>query len=96
MNLRILRSAVEDLASARQFYDQQEIGIGAYFFSCLMSDIESLVLNGSIHRVQHRFHRMLAKRFPYGIYYQLIRSEVVVFRVLDCRRHPDWIRRNLS
>ena len=96
MKVRILRSAVEDLASARQFYDQQQIGIGAYFFSCLMADIESLVLYGGIHRVQHGFHRMLAKRFPYGIYYQVIRGEIVVFRVLDCRRHPDWIRRNLG
>ena len=31
MNVRLLRSAVEDLASAREFYERQEIGIGDYF-----------------------------------------------------------------
>lgn len=96
MKVRILRSALEDLASARQFYDRQELGIGDYFLDSLFSDIDSLTLYAGIHRNKYGFLRMLAKRFPYGIYYKVIDTEAVVFRVLDCRRNPDWIRKNLS
>ncbi len=95
MKIRILRSALEDLASARKFYDQQEIGIGDYFLDSLFADVDSLVLYGGIHRSAYGFHRMLAKRFPYGIYYKIIAEEVIVYRILDCRRNPDWIRKNL-
>ena len=96
MKVRLLRSAVEDLVSARAFYDLQEIGIGDYFLDSLSADIESLTLYGGIHRIKFGFHRMLAKRFPYGIYYKVLGGEAVVFRILDCRRHPDWIRKNFD
>lgn len=35
MKIRILRSALEDLASAREFYDGMEDGVGDYFFDSL-------------------------------------------------------------
>lgn len=96
MKVRLLRPALEDLASARAFYDRQEIGIGDYFLNSLSADIDSLALYGGIHRMKFGFHRMLAKRFPYGIYYKVVHGEAVVFRILDCRRHPDWIRKSLG
>lgn len=96
MKVRLLRSALEDLASARDFYDRQEIGIGDYLIDSLFADVDSLTLYGGIHRMKYGFHRMLAKRFPYAIYYQIHDGVVLVFRILDCRRHPDWIRRSLG
>jgi hypothetical protein len=39
------------------------------------------------------FHRLLSKRFPYAIYYQIETGNVVVvYRVLDCRQNPRKIR----
>jgi hypothetical protein len=35
MKLRILRSALEDLGSAREFYERQADGVGDYFFDAL-------------------------------------------------------------
>ncbi len=96
MKVRILGTAVEDLASAREFYDSQEIGIGDYFVDSLFSDIDSLGLYGGIHRVKHGFLRLLSKRFPYAIYYKMIDGDAVVFRVLDCRQDPQWIRKVLE
>ena len=40
--------------------------------------------------------RMLARRFPYAVYYRIIEGEAVVFRVLDCRRAPRRIRNSLK
>ena len=96
MKVRVLRSAIEDLAAGRQFYNRQQAGVGGYFFDSLFSEIDSLVLYAGIHRLQFGYHRMLAKRFPYAIYYRTIGTEAVVFRVLDCRRDPNWIRRALE
>ena len=32
------------------------------------------------------FHRLLAKRFPYAVYYKVDVEMCIVFRVLDCRQ----------
>ena len=95
MKIRVLRSALEDLAVGRRFYDQRAKGIGGYFFDSLFSEIDSLSLFAGIHRVHFGFHRLLAKRFPFAVYYQVIGGEAVVFRVLDCRRDPNWIQNAL-
>jgi hypothetical protein len=36
-----------------------------------LSDIESLVIFAGIHRKEFGFYRMLSKRFPYAIYYDV-------------------------
>jgi hypothetical protein len=35
------------------------------------------------------FHRLLAKRFPYAVYYRIDGETCIVFRVLDCRQEPE-------
>ena len=96
MKVRVLRSAFEDLAAGRQFYDRQQDGVGAYFFDSLFAEIDSLVLYAGVHRVHFGFHRILARKFPYAVYYRITTGEAVVFRVLDCRRDPSWIRKALD
>jgi hypothetical protein len=39
---------------------------------------------------------MLAHRFPFGIYYRETQSETQVLAVLDLRRDPNWIRKELT
>jgi hypothetical protein len=51
MKVRVLRPALEDLASGREFYNQQQEGVGDYFFDSLFSEIDSLVLYAGIHRI---------------------------------------------
>ena len=92
MNLRILESAFHDLAEGREFYERQGAGLGSYFLDSLFSDIDSLTLYAGIHRMVFGFHRMLSRRFPYAIYYQLENKQAVVYRVLDLRQHPRKIR----
>ena len=88
MKIQILRSAMQDLANGRMFYDRQAAGVGDYFFDSLFAEIDSLSLYAGIHAVHFGFYRLLAKHFPYVIYYKLTEGQVVVFRVLDCRRNP--------
>ena len=97
MKIRLLTSAFNDLADGRDFYERQGEGIGEYFLNSLFSDIDSLALYAGIHRQVFGFHRLLSKRFPYAIYYQIeADNRVVVYRVLDCRQNPRKTRAALK
>ena len=92
----ILAEAAEDIEGARDFYDAQQPGIGDYCADSLVNDIESLALYHGIHLRQFGFYRMLANRFPFGIYYRETKDETQVCAVLDLRRNPGWIRKELA
>ena len=96
MNLHILESARNDLADGRDFYERQRAGLGKYFLDSLISDIDLLFRYAGIHRKVFGFHRLLSKRFPYGIYYEFKNGGVIVYRVLDLRQHPRQIRSALK
>jgi hypothetical protein len=91
----ILAEAAEDIEAARDFYDSQQTGIGDYCADSLVADIEGLTLYHGIHRRQFGLYRMLAHRFPFGIYYREAKNETQVCAVLDLRRDPGWLRKEL-
>jgi hypothetical protein len=63
----------------------------------VVSDIDSLIDHAGIHPVYFdKYHRLLAARFPFAIYYKVVGEGVIVFAVLDCRREPAWIRSKLN
>ena len=95
MRLRILSLAEADLLDGFRFYERQG-AMGWYFLESLNSDIESLRLYAGIHRRIFGYRRMLSKRFPFAVYYDLSKDEIRVWRVLDCRRDPSWIKGRLS
>jgi len=92
----VLAEAAEDLDEARDFYDAQEFGLGSYCVTSLLADLASLALYHGIHRRQHACFRMLASRFPFGIYYTEAEHETRVVAVLDLRQDPSWIRKQVS
>jgi hypothetical protein len=91
----ILKEAVDDLHEGRSFYDIQEPGVGDYFWDCLITDIESLIIYAGIHIKKSGLYQMLAKRFPYAIYYEITEDIAYVVAVLPMRRDPAWISRQL-
>lgn len=97
MKIFITRSAERDLLDGYAFYERQTSGVGSYFLDSLFADIDSLVLYAGIHpKPDGRFHRALAKRFPFAIYYLFNDELVTVLAVLDCRRNPIVIRKTLQ
>jgi|SRR5438105_13560110 len=95
MTVVILEDAAEDLELGRRFYESCEAGVGDYFTESILSDLDSLVLFAGIHPIHLRFHRMLSRRFPFGIYYEVEGDAAFVYAILDLRREPRWIRRQL-
>lgn len=87
--------AVLDIEQARAFYERQEAGLGEYFAACLLSDLESLAFFAGIHSVWFGYYRMLCKRFPFAVYYDVADDLAMVVAVLDMRQNPASIGKRL-
>lgn len=96
MQVVVLQSAKDDLREGYLFYERQGGAyLGNYFLSTLQGELASLALYAGIHNKRFGFHRALARRFPYSIYYGIEDGEARVYGVLDNRRDPGWIYRHL-
>lgn len=92
----VLEEAAGDLEAGRSFYEEREAGVGRYFLNNLLSDLELLRHHAGIHPVHFGFHRLLSQRFPFAIYYDVTDDLARVAAILDMRRDPAWIRKELS
>jgi plasmid stabilization system protein ParE len=96
MEIRLLESAKDDLREGWRFYEQQAAGVGDYFLDSIQVDVQSLRLYAGIHERAEGFHRMLAKRFPFAIYYLIDEDRLDIYAILDCRRDPNSISKRLG
>ena len=94
--LTVTEPAHEDLQKAKLFYDAQDVHLGDYFIDSLLVDLDSLRFYGGIHEKQFGYYKMLAKRFPFAIYYDIEEEEIVVHAVLDTRQDPHTTESRLS
>ncbi len=90
-SIYLLHEAREDLENGRIFYDERELGIGDYFIDCLLSDISSLKIHSGTHPKHDDYFRMLSKRFPFAIYYDIESDTARIVAVLDMRMNPNTI-----
>ena len=95
MKIRILSLAESDLLAGYRFYERQSEGVGNYFLNTLYSEIESLRLYAGIHPLVRDYFRLVSRRFPYAVYYKTQGEDIQIWRVLDCRKNPKWMTRQL-
>jgi len=90
--IEFLDQAKWDLWEGYWFYESQQIGLGKYFLQQIYGDIELLHNFAGIHsKAYGDYYRLLAKRFPYAIFYKKIDDTAYIYAVIDCRRNPTWI-----
>ena len=95
-NVVVLSEVADDLNDGKTFYDQSNPGVGDTFWDSLYADIESLTVYAGIHPRKDGLYRMLTKRFPYAIYYEISDEVAYVVAVLPMRRDPRWIQAHLQ
>ncbi|WP_404297375.1 type II toxin-antitoxin system RelE/ParE family toxin [Halomonas sp.] len=88
MRIEILQEAEQDLLAGFGFYERLEPGVGHYFLDALFADIDSLLLYAGVHQQVFGYYRLLAKRFPFAVYYQYDQEVVRIYAVLDNRQSP--------
>lgn len=96
VEVSLLDEVLLDLEAGRQFYNDCEPGVGDYFLESVFADIQSLRNQAGIHPRQHDHFRMLTKRFPFAVYYDMENEIAQVVAVLDMRQDPDGIRATLG
>jgi toxin ParE1/3/4 len=91
----VIRPRAEtDLCEARDWYESQRAGLGSEFVAEIDAIMQALVHDPQRHAVYYRdFRRILARRFPYKLFYRLEDDRIIVFRILHARRdHPRLLR----
>jgi plasmid stabilization system protein ParE len=91
MSLRVILrpEAQADLLETRDWYDQQELGLGMAFADSVdeaVARIEAMPQMYAI--VFHNVRRGKLRRFPYLIYYRVLSDRSEVLAVLHASRDP--------
>ena len=86
----IRRSARRDIQNARNWYDDQRIGVGDRFFKEIVRVFREINANPlSCPRVDPGVHRVALKKFPYSVLYFVDEDNVAVLMVVHHSRDPE-------
>lgn len=89
MKARFVSTAELELKEAMEFYESAREGLGAEFLAEVEATtnlIESFPLAWT--SLSSRTRRCRTHRFPYGLFYQVRRDEILIVSVMDLRRDP--------
>jgi plasmid stabilization system protein ParE len=96
MQIRLRPEARLDIYEASRFYDRQTEGLGDKFVESIFEDMERLSQFAGIHSKLGRYFRILSRKFPFMICYDVSGEEIVVVAVLSCRMLPATINDTLD
>lgn len=89
MTVRFLTPASIELSEAITFYEEQRLGLGFEFLTEVETAIEKIIdFPNAWTRVSDRTRRILVKRFPFGLLYEIREDELIIAAVMDLRRDP--------
>jgi plasmid stabilization system protein ParE len=84
-----LPEADSDLKAARAWYDNIRVGLGERFAHAVEDTVEVIAESPLQFPVVHRkLRRAGVRRFPYGVFFEVQESRVVVFACFHGRRDP--------
>lgn len=99
MNLKLIvrQEAEDDIFDIALWYEGREVGLGQEVTAEIRAATERALENPLAYlllRKQPQVRRVLARRFPYRIFYIVRPDAIVVFGVLHAARHErHWQRR---
>jgi len=89
MRIKISGGAERDIEEGCDFYGDIDPNLATYFHDSIAADIDSLLLYAGVHAKSDGWHYTFASRFPFVIWYGIIKNIVVVYAVLDGRRDQE-------
>ena len=96
IDLILLLQADLGLQSAFKRYEDYQIGRGEVLMRQLDAALSLLRRHPEIAPVYSGpYRRMLIRDFPYGVFYQVQPTRIVVAAIMDLRQDPQTIRRKL-
>lgn len=97
MNVRLHPEAEGEFRDAIVWYDHQRKGLGSEFVLCVDEAIERIRRNPETYPEVHKHtRRIVVKRFPFAVFYEIGVDEIRVLAVFHSRRDPSrWQSRKL-
>lgn len=87
--LLIRPEAEAELVDAHDWYEARVRGLGAEFLSCVDAAFSSIQRSPQQHPlIVKNIHRALLRRFPYGIFFLVEETRIVVIAVFHAKRNP--------
>lgn len=86
----VVRHAAErDIAEAQNWYETQQVGLGAQFYDETMRVFDLLVESPLVYPVVHRnVRRAVLRRFPFLVWYRVADQTVRVLAITHGMRRP--------
>ena len=93
--LVIRPEARAEVAEAAKWYDAREQGLGRDFLRAFRAGTDVLRRNPFLYQIVFEdMRRVLLRRFPYGVFYEIHGSDVVVLGCMHEARDPEvWQKR---
>jgi len=95
MRVCLLPEAEKELFKAAQWYSQQAVGLDYEFIRCIDEATARIVRAPLMFPVVHRDkRRIIVKRFPYSIIFDVTEDEILIYAIFHFSRSPKrWKRR---
>jgi plasmid stabilization system protein ParE len=93
MRVKLSKGAKRELADAELRYDEAREGLGSEFYEAVLravAEIAQYPLRWPKEEIDVR--RFVVERFPYRIFYQVRKNEVVVVAIMHTSRSPGYWR----
>lgn len=91
MQIRFLKAAQKELDEAIAYYNNESKGLGDIFLKEVLAALDRI---GSFPEAWHpcskRTRRCQARRFPYGLIYQIRNNLILIVAVAHLHRKPDY------
>ncbi|MGH7180499.1 MAG: type II toxin-antitoxin system RelE/ParE family toxin [Nitrospiraceae bacterium] len=89
LELRLRPEAELELADAATWYEEQGQGLGHQFLDEVLAAFSTITETPVMYSIIHRnTRRALIHRFPFGVYYRVETSTIVIVSVMHGSRNP--------
>ena len=97
MEIRLLEVAQQELDEAVEYYNLEAPGLGDQFLLEVLAAFERVrKFQKAWHPYTENTRRCRTHRFPYGVIYQILESEILIVAVANLHKRPEYWRDRIS
>lgn len=86
-----------EVSNAYDWYEVRSSGLGEQFLTELENAYELIEITPLYWgKFSGRYRRYLLKRFPFGVIYRIVKSEIFVVAVMHLSRKPGYWKKRIS
>ena len=90
MFIRFTPEADAELTEARQWYAHQRQDLDLEFMECIDEALSRVVRRPNLYPIVYRnLRRVVVRRFPFAVFYEVTADEIQVIAVFHSRRNPE-------